>query len=215
VNRLARGGRTVRAQSFRPTAADRGPPELTKHLEEIAMPHVQLPEGLAGIVGPMKAYPETAKHLNGLAEALLRGQSSLTPGERETIATFVSSGNECRFCTASHAATARQLLGADGGIVDRIMSNFQTASVSPKLRALLVIAEKVRQGGRRVTDEEVANARREGADDKAIHDTVLIAAAFCMFNRYVDGLATTMPADSAYEQIGAKLARYGYLNSVP
>ena len=100
-------------------------------------------------------------------------------------------------------------------MVDQVTTDFQQAPVSEKLKALLVIAGKVRQGGRRVTDDDVARARAEGADDKAIHDTVLIAAAFCMFNRYVDGLATWAPREAAvYEWIGAKLAQEGYLNSV-
>jgi uncharacterized peroxidase-related enzyme len=179
------------------------------------MAHIALPEGLPGIVGPMLAYPETEKHLNGLAEALLRGPSSLTPAEREVIATYVSSANDCFFCTHAHAATARYLLGPDAGVVDQITADFRRAPISEKLRALLVIAGKVQQGGRRVTGEDVAQARKEGADDKAIHDTVLIAAAFCMFNRYVDGLATWTPDDPAvYEQTGEKLAHKGYLNSI-
>ena len=179
------------------------------------MAHIAIPEGVPGIVGPMMAYPETAKHLNGLAEQLLRGPSSLTPAEREMIATFVSSGNDCFFCMNAHAATARHLLGREGGIVDQMTADLLRSPISEKLKALLVIADKVRQGGRRVTEEEVARARREGADDKAIHDTVLIAAAFCMFNRYVDGLATWAPREQAtYEQIGADLAQRGYLNSI-
>jgi uncharacterized peroxidase-related enzyme len=178
------------------------------------MAHIPLPEGVPGIVGPLMAYPETAKHLRGLAETLLRGPSSLTPGEREVIATFVSSGNDCLFCTRSHAAAARQLLGPVGDIVDQVTGDFRRAPINEKLKALLVIADKVRQGGCRVTEDEVKRARREGADDQAIHDTVLIAAAFCMYNRYVDGLATTAPQDpSAYDQMGADLARRGYLTA--
>jgi uncharacterized peroxidase-related enzyme len=179
------------------------------------MAHIRLPEGAPGIVGPMLAYPETEKHLNGLAEALLRGPSSLTPGERELIATYVSSQNDCYFCTNIHAATARHLLGPERNLVEQVIAGDPAAPVSAKLRALLVIAGKVQKDGRRVTDEDVAGARAEGADDKAIHDTVLIAAAFCMFNRYVDGLATWAPEDpSAYEQGGAKLAEAGYTHSI-
>ncbi len=179
------------------------------------MAHITLPEGAPGIVGPMMAYPETEKHLSGLAEALLRGPSSLTPAEREVIGTFVSSANGCYFCANVHAATARHLLGADAAVVDQVTADFRLAPVSAKLKALLVIAGKVQQDGRLVTAEDVARARQEGADDKAIHDTVLIAASFCMFNRYVDGLATWVPRDaSAYEQSGAKLAREGYLNAI-
>jgi uncharacterized peroxidase-related enzyme len=180
------------------------------------MAHITLPQGLPGILGPMAAYPQTEKHLNGLAEALLRGPSSLTPAEREVIAASVSAGNECSFCTASHAAAARHLLGPEAGVVDQVIADPRRAPVGAKLGALLAIAGKVRQGGRRVTEEDVARARKEGADDKAIHDTVLIAAAFCMFNRYVDGLATWAPDDPAlYDQIGAALAQKGYLNAVP
>jgi uncharacterized peroxidase-related enzyme len=179
------------------------------------MAHIKLPEGLPGIAGPMMAYPETETHLNALAEALLRGPSSLTPAEREVVATYVSSENRCKFCTNTHAATARYLLGPDRSVVDQVLADLRSAPITSKMRALLAIAGKVQQGGRRVTEEEVARARAEGADDKAIHDTVLIAAAFCMFNRYVDGLATWAPDDAAmYEQTGAKLGEHGYVHSI-
>lgn len=176
------------------------------------MAHIKLPDGLPGIIGPLTAYPETAKHLRGLAEDLLRGPSSLTLAERELIATYVSAQNDCNFCMYSHAATARSLYGKDRDLVDQAISDFQQSDLSDKMKALLVIAGKVQQGGRRVTDEDVASARAAGADDKAIHDTVLTAAAFCMFNRYVDGLATWVPEDPAmYEQGGALRAEKGYL----
>src|SRR5271166_6515793 len=112
------------------------------------MAHIKLPDGAPGIVGPMMAYPETEKHLNGLAEALLRGPSSLTPGEREVIATFVSSRNDCSFCTGAHAATAKHLLGSERSLVDSVLANVGQAPISEKLRALLAIAAKVQQGGR-------------------------------------------------------------------
>jgi uncharacterized peroxidase-related enzyme len=179
------------------------------------MAHIRLPEGIPGIIGPMTAYPETERHLNGLAEALLRGPSSLTPAEREMIATYTSNGNECYFCTNSHAATARALYGSEGNVVDQVLGNAQAAPISEKMKALLVIAEKTRRDGRQVQAEDVERAHAAGADDKAIHDTVLIAAAFCMFNRYVDGLATWAPRDAAvYDEIGAQLASRGYVHSI-
>ena len=161
----------------------------------------------------MIAYPETQVHLSGLAEALLRGPSSLTSGERETIAAYVSSGNECRFCRESHAAAARAHLGEQRAVVDQVIANAANADVSPKVKALLVIADKVRRDGRLVQADDVARARTAGADDKAIHDTVLIAAAFCMFNRYVDGLGTWAPEEpAAYIESGKRLAEQGYVN---
>jgi uncharacterized peroxidase-related enzyme len=175
------------------------------------MAHITVPEGAPGIIGPMAAYPETAKHLNGLAEVLLRAPSSLTSGERETIAAYVSAGNECRFCCQSHAAAARAHLGEQRTLVDQVLADAASAPVSPKMKALLAIADKVRRDGRLVKSEDIERARAEGADDKSIHDTVLIAAAFCMFNRYVDGLGTWSPEDPAdYVESGVRLANDGY-----
>jgi uncharacterized peroxidase-related enzyme len=179
----------------------------------LKMAHISLPEGVPGIVGPMIAYPETQVHLSGLAEALLRGPSSLTSAERELIASYVSSGNKCFFCTQSHAAAARVHYGAECRVVDQVLADPDSAPVSAKMKALLVIADKVRRDGRLVQAADVDRARGEGADDKAIHDTVLIAAAFCMFNRYVDGLGTWAPEDpAAYEESGLRLANQGYVN---
>ena len=177
------------------------------------MAHITLPEGAPGIVGPLMQYPDTAQHLSGLAETLLRGPSSLTAAEREVIATYVSSRNECVFCMSSHGAAARSLLGPDADVVDQVRADFERAPIGEKLKALLVIAGKVQQGGRRVTEADVSRARAAGADDRAVHDTVLIAAAFCMYNRYVDGLATLTPHDpAAYARMGEALARNGYLS---
>lgn len=175
------------------------------------MAHISLPDGVPGILGPMAAYPETEKPLNDLAEALLRGPSSLTSGERETIAAYVSRGNECHFCCQSHAAAARAHLGEGKSIVDEVLADAAGSPSTPKMKALLAIADKVRRDGKLVQATDVERARAEGADDKAIHDTVLIAAAFCMFNRYVEGLGTWAPEDpAAYVDSGARLAEDGY-----
>lgn len=175
------------------------------------MAHIKLPEGQPGIIGPLSAYRATEKHLDGLANALMCGPSSLTRAERELIATYVSNGNECYFCTHSHAAAARQLYGEQCQIVDAALRDLQAAPVSPKMQALLVIADKVRRDGRLVSVDDVALAREHGADDQAIHDTVLIAGMFCMFNRYVDGLATWTPRDEkVYDEIGSRLVNKGY-----
>jgi uncharacterized peroxidase-related enzyme len=175
------------------------------------MPHIQLPEGLPGITGPLAYRPETAAPLMALAEVLLRGPSSLSSGEREMIATFVSTRNDCFFCQTSHRAAAAHHLDGNYQLVDAVRYDHQNAPVSPKLKALLTIAGKVQQGGKNVTAEDVAKARAEGATDLEIHDTVLIAAAFCMYNRYVDGLATFAPSDlRAYDEMGARMATQGY-----
>jgi len=175
------------------------------------MAHIQLPEGEPGIVGLMVAYREAEKPLNALANAIMCGPSSLSTAEREMIATYVSSENQCFFCTNSHAAATRELFGDDAPLVDRVLCDFDAAPIDEKLRALLIIAGKVRVDGRTVAAADVARARAAGADDKAIHDTVLIAAMFCMFNRYVDGLGTWAPKDpEAYKAVGKRIATKGY-----
>jgi len=130
------------------------------------------------------------------------------------IATYVSSGNDCHFCRDSHRAAAAHHLEGDYALVDAVKLNPQTAPISEKLKALLNIADKVRQGGKQVTVADVERARGEGATDREIHDAVLIAAAFCMFNRYVDGLATWTPTDmDAYDAMGRRMAKEGYVRS--
>lgn len=180
------------------------------------MPHIALPDGVPGIVAPLMAYPDTAGPLNALAEALLRGPSSLSRAERELIAAFVSRRNDCVFCSNSHAAVSRYHYGQERAVVDQVLEDVEAAPISEKLRALLRIADKVRGDARSVRTSDVDAARAAGADDRAIHDTVLVAAAFCMFNRYVDGLATWAPSDPAvYDQIGAQLGTQGYADAIP
>ena len=176
------------------------------------MAHIRLPEGLQGIRGPMAFRPETAKPLNELAEALLHAPNSLSAGERELIATYVSSLNDCYFCQTVHGAIAAAHLNEDEELVRRVKADFMHADISEKLKALLVIAGKVQNGGKHVTAVDVAEARKAGATDIEIHDAVLIAAAFCMYNRYVDGLATWQPVDEElYRKRGRKTAKEGYV----
>ena len=174
------------------------------------MAHIALQDGLPGIRGPMAFRPETAKPLNDLADVLLRGANSLSPGERELIATFTSSQNDCRYCQTIHGAVAAHHL-QDEELVTHVKRDSERAGISEKLKALLVIAAKTARGGTYVTADDVARARSHGATDIEIHDTVLIAAAFCMFNRYVDGLATWAPNDPEfYRQRAALIAEHGY-----
>jgi uncharacterized peroxidase-related enzyme len=178
------------------------------------MPHIRLPEGIPGILGPMAFSPETAKPINELAEVLLRGPNTLSPGERESIAAYVSSENDCFFCASVHGAVAAHHLGGNETLIQEIKRNFEGAGVSDKMKALLAIAGKVQKGGKHVTSEDIARARQKGATDKEIHDTVLIAAMFSMCNRYVDGLATWAPAEPAmYRESGKRLAQEGYVHS--
>jgi uncharacterized peroxidase-related enzyme len=159
----------------------------------------------------MAFRPETARPLNDLVDVLLRGPHPLSPGERELIATYVSAQNDCRYCQTIHGAIAAHHLRGNEALVTAVKCDPERAAISDKLKALLVIAGKVAQGGKQDTNTDVDRARSKGATDLEIHDTVLIAAAFCMFNRYVDGLATWAPDDpDFYRQRAAIVAANGY-----
>jgi uncharacterized peroxidase-related enzyme len=180
------------------------------------MPHIDLPPELPGITSAFAFRPETAKPMQELAEVLLRGGNSLTSGEREMIASYVSAENDCYFCHASHRAAAANHLEGDYALVDAVKDDYENAAVTPKLKTLLAIAGKVARSGLEVTAADVDRARAEGATDLEIHDTVLIAAAFCMYNRYVDGLATVTPTDEEmYDLMGKRMAHVGYMPSEP
>jgi uncharacterized peroxidase-related enzyme len=151
-----------------------------------------------------------------LAEVLLRGPSTLSRAEREMIGAHVSFRNDCHYCLSCHAAIAAEHLG--GGeehyaLVGQVQQDAEAAPISDKMKALLVIAGRVQEDGKRVTADDIDRARRHGATDLEIHDSVLIAAAFCMFNRYVDGLGTWQPDDPAlYRDYGKTNADIGYVN---
>jgi uncharacterized peroxidase-related enzyme len=180
------------------------------------MPHIDLPEGVPGIRSLFEYRPETARPMLALVETLLRGTNTLSRGDRELIASYVSRGNGCTFCAATHGAFAAVQLDDDWDLVECATTDPDSADITPKLRALLRIAEQVRSSGSDVTAEAIEAARAEGATDVELHDTVLIAAAFCMFNRYVDGLDTWLPSPDprAYESRARILAAEGYLGDV-
>ncbi|HVZ38997.1 MAG TPA: peroxidase-related enzyme [Candidatus Kapabacteria bacterium] len=175
------------------------------------MAFISVPENLPGIHGPLAFRPEVAEGMRGFTQVLMRGPSSLSVAERELIAAYVSRLNGCSFCYQSHASTARYLFGADAAVVDAVIADLESAPVDERMRALLCIAATVQRDARCVTQEDADAARAAGADDVAIHDTVLVAAAFCMFNKYVDGLGTDAPDDPAvYAATAAERAGRGY-----
>ena len=178
------------------------------------MPYIPLEAHLPGITGLLEYSKETAAPIRELTQILLRGPSTLTEGERELIATVVSYKNECTFCTTAHTAAADILLG-ENNTAAKVKQDITTAPVSEKMKTLLTIAAQVQQSGKSVTNDAIQKAKDAGATDIEIHDTVLIAALFCLYNRYVDGLATVTPTDPAfYKGLGERLKNNGY-NRLP
>ncbi len=179
------------------------------------MPHIEVDENLPGIRALMAFRPETAAAMGALVNILLRDKEGLSMAEREMIATYVSSLNDCFYCRHSHGAIAALYLQGDFALVEDVCNNYHKAAISEKMKSLLTIAANVQKGGKHVTAEQIDQARRLGASDRDVHDTVLIAAAFCMFNRYVDGLAATTPGDlSTYPPRAKQIIENGYGNHI-
>lgn len=177
---------------------------------------IQVPAGLPGIIGPMTAYPDTARPLNELADLILRHDTPTFPkSERETVAAYVSYLNDCVFCSESHGAVADYHWGKIG-FSRELWADLEKAPVSDRLRALLKIAANVQKTPVKASQTDVDLALSLGATERDVHDTVLIAAAFCMFNRYVDGLGTyAFPrGHAAYVEMGKMLGTGGYVNAL-
>lgn len=177
------------------------------------MPHIPVEEHLPGITGLLEYRRDTAEPIRDLTQFLLRGPNTLTEGERELIATVVSHNNECKFCSAAHTA-ATDLLFGESSTAACVKVDIETAPVSEKMKALLTIAKQVQQSGKAVTTQTVERAKNAGATDVEIHDTVLIAALFCLYNRYVDGLSTVAPTDPEfYKGLADRIVHHGYTRS--
>jgi uncharacterized peroxidase-related enzyme len=173
--------------------------------------YITTPVDQPGIIELLFYKGPTGKALSQLAQTLLHGPSPLSPGERELIAGYVSNLNGCEFCYKSHSASANAHFNDNGDTVRHVETGIYNAPVSDKMKALLEIASRVQMGGKEVQPEHINTAREAGASDEEIHDTVLIAAAFCMYNRYVDGLSTQLPAsDGDYREMGQRMAKKGY-----
>ncbi|MBK7887140.1 MAG: carboxymuconolactone decarboxylase family protein [Bacteroidetes bacterium] len=162
-----------------------------------------------GIIELLFYKGATGKALSNLAHTLLHGPSGLNPGERELIAAYVSKLNNCEFCCNSHTSAMQVHLNGQSEAALDFLRNNESVHLSEKLIFLLKIAEKVRMSGTAVLQTDIDFARKSGATDEDIHDTILIAAAFCMFNRYVDGLGTEKATAQEYQEMGQRMAK-GY-----
>ncbi len=171
-----------------------------------------------GIIAAMRLSPGLATHLRGLADELLVKDfpgSTLTRAERELIATLVSAQNDCFYCMDSHGAFAAELLSRENaGDPEAQIVAAKTGRLdafSPKMTALLGIARTVQRRSRDVTRADVEGALASGATDGDTQLTVLIASAFCMYNRMVDGFrAKTPPTAEAFRARAKEIAEHGY-----
>ena len=180
-----------------------------------------------GILTALRLTPGLGLHLRGLADELLVNDfpgTTLKRYEREMMATATSAGNDCFYCMDSHGAFATALLEHDGAtdlvpVIDVIKAG-SSEGLSPKMQALLQISRTVRRQPLDLTADDVAAAHAAGATDADVQLAVLIAAAFSMYNRMVDGFrAATPPSAEVYRDRASEIAAHGYsdqrVTSVP
>jgi uncharacterized peroxidase-related enzyme len=180
-----------------------------------------------GILTALRLTPALGVHLRGLADELLVNEfagATLQRAEREMIATAVSAGNDCFYCMDSHGAFATALLERSGSLdlvpVVDVLKGKGTAGLDAKMCALLLIAETVRREPRDLSAGDVAAAKAAGASDADVQLAILIAGAFSMYNRFVEGFrAATPPTPEAYRARAGEIAEHGYsapaVTSVP
>ncbi|MEP7264978.1 MAG: peroxidase-related enzyme [Bacteroidota bacterium] len=174
------------------------------------MPHIKLEDHLPGVTGLLEYRKDTSTPLRELTQILLRGPSSLSEADREMIAALVSHKNKCVYCATSHTAAANAYLQEEETL-NLVKQDISTSPISNKMKALLTIAAQVQVSGREVSADAIDKAKSAGATDMELHDTVMIAALFCFYNRYVDGLATIAPTDPEYySSMAVRLKEKGY-----
>ncbi|MES0175378.1 carboxymuconolactone decarboxylase family protein [Mesorhizobium sp. M0006] len=176
-----------------------------------------------GILAAMMISPDLASVLRSLADTLLVKPfpgATLTRSDRELIATAVSAGNDCFYCMDTHAAFAEALLQHEGcgasrsrDLTDDLKLGLLTG-LSAKMRYLIRIALIVRDSGRKLASRNVAAAIQSGASNADVQLAVLIASAFCMYNRMVDGFRARTPSDPAvFQERAQQIAVFGYSDS--
>jgi len=107
------------------------------------MPHVSLPDALPGVSSGFAFRPETARPIRELAEILLRAANTLSSGEREMIATYVSTLSNCSFCRMSHRAAAAHHQGPATSCWIPFVATVRLRPLVPNSKPLLQIAGAV------------------------------------------------------------------------
>ncbi|MEE8370981.1 MAG: peroxidase-related enzyme [Sphingomonadales bacterium] len=139
-----------------------------------------------------EAYPDVSKPLGAYTQAVMRGPSPLSEGERELVAAFVSGLNACNYCFGVHSAVAK-VFGVEPGLLEAIIEDVDAAPVAERLKPLLHYARKLTLAPASVGEGDVAAIRAAGWGDDALFSLVSVAALFNLYNRLVEGAGLEAP----------------------
>jgi len=157
----------------------------------------------------LKMSPEAGKALIEMHEAIMRGPSPLSPGERELISAYVSGLNHCRYCYGVHAETAKAF-GIPGDAVDRMIDDFEAAGFDDKIKPILRLARKLTEAPASVTDADSQAVFDAGWNEQALHDAIMVVCCFNFMNRLLEG-HDVHGHEEMYKQRGPLLRDHGYL----
>ncbi|HEY4442262.1 MAG TPA: peroxidase-related enzyme [Candidatus Elarobacter sp.] len=146
------------------------------------------------------AYAKRPEHFRAFMhyhDLLMKGPGGLSRAEREAIVVAVSAENDCLYCVTAHGAALR-ILGKDAIVADQIATNWRTADLAPRLRAILTFASRVNERGFAAGDKELAELKAVGLSDADVWDIGAIAGFFGFSNRMA-GLMDMRPNPQFYD----------------
>lgn len=162
----------------------------------------------ATLIDVFKKYPDLARPLHAFADAVMRGPSPFSAGERELIAAYVSKVNGCDYCERSHGAVTERF-GIDRGVIEQLVDNVDAADVPDRLKPALHFVRKLNDAPSSVTRADVEAILAEGWDESAVVHAALVCGHFNLMNRWIDGLG--IEADSGTIRTTAEhLHKHGY-----
>jgi uncharacterized peroxidase-related enzyme len=175
------------------------------------MAYIQIDSSLPGMQSLLDYRPQIASPLKTLMAVMMRSKEGLSKGERELIATYVSNLNDCYNCHQIHGEVAQCFFEELPDLVESIKTDIHNADLTQRQKAILGIAANVQKNGKLVTDQQISGAKNLGISDLEIHDTVLISAMFCFFNRYIDGLGiVSQDTTETFKERAKMIAEFGY-----
>ena len=139
----------------------------------------------SGIASVFANNKVRARPMRELRKQIMRGPSPLSVGERELIAAFVSTLNQCEFCAGGHTALAARTV--DVRVLDELIANIDTAAISDRLKPIFRFVKKLTEAPSRIVQADVESIHAAGWEESAVEDAIAVCSLFNMLNRIANG----------------------------
>lgn len=142
-------------------------------------------------------------------QAIMRGPSEWSVGQRELFAAFTSHLDRCQYCLGHHKATSIQALG-DDSLVQAALEDWQTAPIDEKTKAMLGFLRKLNLEPFNIGTADIAPLRAAGLSNESIEDAIHICANFNIINRLADAFGFELPGPQGLARSTEILLTRGY-----